>query len=351
MHSRVRSISGQFLVGLGVALIVAAAMIRLYAYPQLAVVPNNITSDTDLQVTGAMVFDKDTLAGTETNLSIHSHTIANSQIETPDGVVVWRNSTAITLDNVDGAACTPEADFNGCLQVGVEELAFGDQSGAGVVCAECGAHANVYNARTGESTDIPIADDGAVYEGAQIYKFPFNTQKKDYQQWDGTLGKSTTATYEGETKVEGLKVYKFVQEIPATDITESTAKLQLPASAFGASGTGLVTPTVMYAVTRTFYIEPVTGAPVNRVEDRNQYFEYGGKQIPQLQGTIQYTPDQVAASVKDGTSQAFLLGGMRLLFPMVMVLLGLIAIAGGVLLRRGRKETDTPTEKRELVTA
>src|SRR5690606_24106565 len=41
------------------------------------------------------------------------------------------------------------------------------------------------------------------YQGAQVIKFPFNTQQQDYDYWDGTLGQPVTMEYVGTETVEG----------------------------------------------------------------------------------------------------------------------------------------------------
>ncbi len=50
------------------------------------------------------------------------------------------------------------------------------------------------------------------FEGL-YFKFPFDTQKKTYQWWDGTLARPPRAKYVGEGTVKGMKVYKFEQVI------------------------------------------------------------------------------------------------------------------------------------------
>ena len=56
-----RRILGPLLVGVGCFLIVAALMVRFYAYPKLAVAPVNQNSVTKLQAEGATFFNTGTL--------------------------------------------------------------------------------------------------------------------------------------------------------------------------------------------------------------------------------------------------------------------------------------------------
>ncbi len=70
-------------------------------------------------------------------------------------------------------------------------------------------------------------------------------------------------------------------------------------------------------MTRTFFVEPVTGAVVNRVEERNQMLSYDGTSVPAFVGTVHYTDKQVSDMVKDVKFQATMLGGMGWTFPLI----------------------------------
>ena len=67
---------------------------------------------------------------------------------------------------------------------------------------------------------------------------------------------------------------------------------EVPGSVFG-SDEASVQADMIYAMTRTFYVEPVTGAPVNRVEERDQELVYDGQSVPASSATVQYTDAQV----------------------------------------------------------
>ena len=153
--------------------------------------------------------------------------------------------------------------------------------------------------------------------------------------------------YLGTEKIDGLEVYKYVQTIDATKVGDQ----DLPGSVFGVTD-DTVTADMMYAMVRTMWFEPTTGSPVKRVENRNQYFELDGQQVPAFVGTVQYAPETVSDLVADGKSQSFLLGGMVWLFPAILLLLGLAAIVGGIRLRGGRRTASGHhKDERELVTA
>ncbi|MEQ6901735.1 DUF3068 domain-containing protein [Nocardioides sp. YIM 152588] len=300
---------GAGLVGLGVFLIVAAALMRFYAYPAMATVPTNYDSTTELEAKGAQVFNSDPsiLAPEVVDLAIHSRTVADSRSDLPDDVVVWHNS--VTIERGDGSV----------FQQSRERVAFDPVTAEAVDCEEC----DVWSEEA-EGERVSIQPEGLVY------KFPFNTEKKDYEQWDDTLGAATPIEYEGETTIDGLTVYTFVQTIEPTQV----GTMEVPGSILGADEDS-VEGEVWYGMKRTFQIEPVTGAPIDRVEERMQELRYDGVSVPLFTGTVEYTDDQVADVADEAGSNATMLGGMRMLFPLLALLLGIAALAGGLFLTRG----------------
>lgn len=307
MRSKLAALS----VGLGVFLIVAAGLVRFYAYPVLATVPPDYDGVTLLESTGAEVFNSDpeVLAPQTTDLEISSHTIADSGAKAPDGVAVWVNSTTVT--RADGTV----------FQQSRERAPFDAVSGAAVDCSTCDSWTEV-----GAGQREP-----AVRKG-QIYKFPFDTQKKAYPVWDDTVGEAVDATFSGVESIDGLKVYKFVQRIDPTMVETR----EVPGSVFDSTEPS-VDAEMWYAMTRTFYVEPTTGSPVNRVEDRVQELRYDGVSVPAFTGTVRYTPAQVEKLVDEAGSNATLLGGMKLLFPAGLVLLGGALLAIGLWAGRGAR--------------
>lgn len=305
MRTKLASVS----VGVGVFMIVAAILVRFYAYPSLATVPVDYEGVTNLESSGAEIFNSDpnVLATETSDLEIQSRTIADSGADAPDGVVVWVNST--TVKRADGSI----------FQQTRERAPFDAVSGAAVDCPECDSWTEVAE---GDRVDT-------VREGL-VYKFPFGTEKRAYDMWDSTVDAAVPAKFEGEEELQGLTVYKFVQTIDP-QVVETR---DVPGSVFG-SDEASVEAEMWYGMTRTFYVEPQSGSPVNRVEERVQELRYDGVTVSAFTGTVQYTQDQVDELVKDGKSNATMLGGMKLLFPLLLLLLGALFVAGGLYFGRG----------------
>ncbi|KRC56626.1 MULTISPECIES: DUF3068 domain-containing protein [unclassified Nocardioides] len=330
-------------IGLGVFMIVAAVLVRAYAYPTLATVPADYKGTTYLEAKGAQVLDWESiqkpgpLVSETHDLAIQSFTIADTGAKAPDGVVVWVNSTTVMQD--DGTQ----------FQRTQERAPFDGVSGAAVDCASCESWTSdtaVYDGQ--ERVETPLERQG------QVYKFPFGTEKKSYDVWDGTLGEATPAKFEGTEKVDGLEVYKFVQTIEPTMVGTQ----ELSGTKFGAADPANVEAELWYSMTRTFYVEPQTGSPVNRTEERMQELRYDGVAVPVFNGTVQYTAQQVKDLVngtKDQTGakdNAMLLGGLRLLFPLLLVLVGAALLVGGLFLgRKARSERDVKADEKPLVNA
>jgi hypothetical protein len=127
--------------------------------------------------------------------------------------------------------------------------------------------------------------------------------------------------------------------------------VEVPGSIFD-SEEDSVQAEMIYEMTRTLYVEPTTGAPLNRVEERNQVLSYDGTEVPAFVGTVQYTEQSQADSLDRVHTRATLLRLAEWVFPIGAVVLGLLAIGGGVLLRR--RQGDQPTndeDHKHLVSA
>ncbi|MBS45753.1 MAG: hypothetical protein CMH83_21785 [Nocardioides sp.] len=329
-----RRILSTGLIGLGAFLVVMAVMVKFYAYDRLAVVPYEYDSVTELSAPGATVFSAADLRPVTSDLQVVSRTAADPTVDPGDDNRVWIGRTSILRTDVEGATCDPEVDATlpGCFQQSSEKSPFDAKTGLAVSDEECGGCGSWVEQSyvDGESYAVRQVD---LDRTGQVFKGPFGLDRADLQWWDGTIGEATTAVYEGEESVDGLRTYKFVQIIEPTTVST----MDLPGSVFGVDE-DTVTADVVYGMTRTLWLEPQTGSPIDRVEERGQYFVYDGEQVPAFVGTVSYTDEQVASNVEEYKTTSFLLSGLQTLFPLVLLVLGLLALAGGVMLRRERDD-------------
>lgn len=307
-----RRFFGPVLLGLGGFLVVGALLMRFYAYPTLAVAPIDPDSVTQLSAQDVVLFDSnpEVLDTITTDLDIVSRTVGDVEAteEAPEGTRVWVSTTSV-------------------------------RDGEGVVRSRS-AEVIPMDARTavagnfGESWQETVEGErDDVTRSGHVLKFPFNTQKKEYEYWDSTARQAFTAEYAGTEDRDGLTTYVFEQEIPDTVV----GTREVPGAILGLEDEPSVEAKVHYENSRTLWIEPVTGALVDRIDDQRQWLAYDGAELTVQDGTIAFTEEQVATLVAEYKSTAPLLAGLRGTYPLIAGLLGLLAlVAGAALMLRSR---------------
>jgi hypothetical protein len=189
-----------------------------------------------------------------------------------------------------------------------------------------------YNDVKVDKSDNAGCKPGNIEFTGQLYLFPFGTQKKTYQYYDGSLRKALPMTYQGEEKFDGLPTYRFQQVVPQQD---------LPTDAETMSGLlGFLAPwgksaTMSYQATRTMWVEPMTGAIVGYKEQQHrELIPDTGSSVTILDATFQYnqaTLKAVGDQTKDGRFQLLLLGRY---LPIGLLVVGLVAALFGYLVTR-----------------
>ena len=260
------------------------------------------------------------LAPETVDLEISSHTVAGDYPDAPDGVVVWANNVTTTPVGWDEP-----------FQQSRELTPFDEVSGAAV---DYDVGFEEVENDEGEIEQVDVTREG------QIYKFPFNTEKKDYHAVGRSeLGEATDRDVRGRGGARGHHGLQVRADHRAhRDRHPSTS----PARS-SASDEPTVEADMVYAMTRTFYVEPTTGAPLNRVEERNQVLSYDGTERARLR-RHRAVHRGVAGRQHSTRSQtrATLLRLAEWVFPIGLVLLGLLLLGRRVLLRAagdGRRTT------------
>jgi LPXTG-motif cell wall-anchored protein len=305
-----RRILGPVLVGLGCFFLAVALLVRFYAYPELAVAPVNQNSVTKLQAEDATYFNTATLSEEQTDLSVQNLTLGDAEAteEAGDDVRVWFGSTSIRAD--DGTIISRSQ----------ERVAFGANDGAAINCCDA-------------FTETTEGERTAANREGQVYKLPFNTQKKTYDWWDNTLGEPVDMKFVEETDVDGLRVYKFQSNVPRTQV----GTREVPGSIVGSDEPAVVVNT-MYENTKTLWVEPETGAIVDRNESTSTTLEYEGEDaVTATEADLEYTDETVAKNVKDLGDKGRQLGLARTTGPIVLGILGLLLLVAGILLSRRRR--------------
>ena len=155
-----------------------------------------------------------------------------------------------------------------------------------------------------------------------VNKFPFDTQKKDYEFWDGVLADTVTATYEGTEKVDGLETYKFNYSV-----VNAAAEI-----AKGVDGT--------YSMDKTMWIEPKTG----QIIDQEQHDVRAANGTPLLDVQLSFTDDTVKTNVDDAESNVSSLDLITSTIPLIGFILGpILLIAGAIGLALSRRSEGEST--------
>jgi Porin PorA len=305
-----RRLWGPILLGLGVFLLVAAGMLRFFVADRLVTTPIDQYAQTVAPGPGAY-FDSGALQQRTADL-VATRTVRADVAASNDDTAVW--DVAVVLKTGDGTF----------VRASVDRVAVDRKTGEAVNCC-------------GEAVDSqPVRHSGL------SYKFPFGTEKKDYQFWDVNSQRAFPAKYVTEEKVQGLTTYKFIQTIPGLELRTQ----DVPGTLVGESTPTFKAP-VWYTNTRTVWVEPRTGVIVkgneqNRTTLRNSA---GEDRVTVIQFDLTFddsTQRSQADLARDGISQIRL---VTVWLPLICLILGvLFVIAGAILVRAADRERPAAPE-------
>lgn len=308
-----RRVVGLVLLALGVFGIVLGLLLRFYAYDRLALVPLNRSSESISKGEDMTVFYPSTLSqksGVEVTATRLVQGNPKAAEAKPDGrVMVW--DVGLVIEDTDGTVISSSLDHL-CLDRHTNEAV---QPCAGEGVSE-------------DNGKIEPAD--AVIHRGLAYKFPFGTQKRDYEWFDISAKKAFPIRYDSTETIEGVETYKFVQKVPLTKLDDR----QVPGSIVGQPSVPSLTVSRYYENTRSVWIEPYSGIVVKGQEELKQTLRdtSGRELLTVFGGTIAFTPETVrnpAADAKDAGSQLRL---VRVIGPAVLIGVGaLLALLGAAL--------------------
>ncbi|MEW9547228.1 DUF3068 domain-containing protein [Nonomuraea sp. NPDC050783] len=299
-------ISTLVLIGFGAFFIALAPLLRFWAAEKIISAPANQFGISRLEAKQAQYFSLQDLKVLTGDLDIIVTTRGDVKEATSDRVV-WDEATVVN----DVTNSRPQIDLS------ERRSAFNRYTGVGVNC--CGANID----------KTPVQLDG------QIYKFPFDVEKKTYKVFNAQAGKSFDATFVREDKVNGLPVYVFEQAVPPTKTETRTA----PANVLGITGTtGDVQVDRWYDGKTTFWVEPVTGSPVKQEVQRHEVLKTqdGVERAAAFVGTAKMTEQTVADLVKNAENGKSQINLLRTVIPLVLLVVGVVLVLAGVVLGRRR---------------
>ncbi|WP_406511934.1 DUF3068 domain-containing protein [Streptomyces sp. NBC_00161] len=227
------------LLALAVFCAALAPLLRWYAYPRLAKIPPNQYQEMVLEAKDATLLDYN--AGMQPKKvdkvtivqTLKGNVEASKEIEASadKDVVVWD-----TLSYIMGP--------DGKMVSQIPERYIFD------------AHTQDPVHATGEAVD----GDPVKREGIE-FKWPFFTEPRDYLYFDAQTRTASPIHYVGPRTYRGMDVYYYEQTVPWTKVS-LPKKMPIegidPATFEQSTGTSL-----WYKVKAMFWVDPVTGAPVN----------------------------------------------------------------------------------------
>jgi hypothetical protein len=297
---------GIILLGVGTFLIALAPLIRFQVADKLIAAPADQYGITKLTADGAQYFNAGELKVLTGTLDI-TVTTRGDVAESTGDKVVWDQFTSVS----DVTNDKPE------ISMTEFRSAFNKYTGVAVNC--CGAS---------------IDKEPVKLEG-QVYLFPFGAEKKTYKVFNSSAGAAFDAKFEAEDTVNGLPVYRYVQNVPPT----KTQTLTAPASVMGIDEAGDVQVDRWYDGTTTYWVDPVSGTPVKQEQRRHEVLKTqdGVERQPALIATAKFTPQTTADLVKTATDAKNQIGLIKTTVPLVSLVAGvLVLLAGAFLVTRRR---------------
>lgn len=336
-----RRIASFVLLGLGVFAVAVGLLLRFYAYPQLAKAPVDIETSVEAEGSGVTALkyvkhDGVTLPEIQTGLSVTATRAVKGDVTQPEvteggDVMSWIEVVEVKEKGTTDPISVTERQL--CLD-----------RHTNVAVEPC---TNQWvKAKTG-SDFLPITEKN-VFQPGQSLKFPFATEKRSYDVYDLNLRKSAEAKFDGEEEIDGLAVYRFVQDIPATKLESK----KVPGSLIGSSESA-VDADLFYQNRRTMWVEPVTGQIVKGQEVQRQELRESGDSTGTavLDGTLTFTDKAVADNIayaKDNKQKLWLLTT----FPIYLWIGGAVLAGLGVVMvlrtRGGRTVHRGGSRRREL---
>ncbi|MCX5597564.1 DUF3068 domain-containing protein [Streptomyces phaeochromogenes] len=316
------------LLALAVFFAALSPLMRWYAFPRLAKIPADQYQDMVLEAKDATLLDYGTMKAKKVDKvtivqTLKGNVEASEKIEKTAGrdVVVWDG-----LSYVQGPDGKMVSKFP-------ERYIFD-------------AHTQEPVHATGEMVDgNPVKREGIEF------KWPFLTEKRDYEYFDAQARITAPIHYEGERDFRGVNVYYFEQTIPWTKVPFPKI---MPVEGITPESVAKTGTTRWYTTVRRFWVEPTTGAPVygeeiHKEELRGGTLLGGREKVTAFAGHVKMREDYIRSTVDLVKSQRLLVLLMTSYLPWGFLILGagLLSLSLYLEARSRRPGDPTPTETRE----
>ena len=173
-----------------------------------------------------------------------------------------------------------------------------------------------------------MVDGDPVKRAGIEFKWPFLTEKRDYEYFDAQARVTKPIHYKGTQTFRGVDVYYFEQTIPWTKVPfPKTVVKGITPESLAKTGT-----TRWYTTVRKFWVEPTTGAPVYGEEIQKNELRGGTllgdrDKVTVFAGHVKMREDYIRDTVDLVKSQRLLVLLMTSYLPWGFLGLGLLLLA------------------------
>lgn len=297
------------LVFLGVALLSLALLMVVYAVPRIEKAPVDNNSRTVASASGTYFSFETGEQVTSDDLRALTNTVSDQEASTSSIAVYDQLSVLQDGTSQDAPKIT----------VGESRIAIDRSTALPVDC--CGL-------------------DPVDMEGLTV-KWPFRVEQRAYPVWDGTLGAAVDAEFVETTELDGVEAYVFALQIPKTtvDTTPLTDEDGEP-----------VEGQIVYEASKRYWVEPNTGRILDSTQDIYRAVELPDGEVAILAAdiVIDVTDATMADNLELARSDVSSLGLARTTLPLGGGILGLVALAAGIILLRGERLLVLPDEDEHL---
>ncbi len=304
-----RRVSGFVLTLLGAFLIVVAALLRFWLAPGLAKDPLNEYHILSLSGTGSY-FNK-SQAQEQTGVSVAATFTIKGNVPLGTGdTAVWDLFVYVKdTTNNQAVAYIPYRE------------AFNRKTGETVNC--CGSYV---------TDEVSGAKNHKVHMSGLGPFWPLGAQQQTYTVFDPFVGRPELATYQGTADIDGIQTYRYVERV-ATPVKFGT--YDVPGQVIG-SAQATVPLGEYYVATNSFYVDPVTGAPLDLTQNQTVTLGNSPTNVQITASSIQVaeTPASVASVVSSDQSSRNDLLLVKDILPLIGLLLGIVLMVIGMILVR-----------------
>lgn len=172
--------------------------------------------------------------------------------------------------------------------------------------------------------------DHSVHLSGQGFFWPLGAQRHTYQLFDTTLGRAVPATYAGTSVTDGLTTYRYVETVPA----QMASTLTLPGSLVGMKNQPEVTLPEYYQSVNTYWVDPVTGLPLNveRNETLTLRDSAGAVRLLAFRADLKMKSSSIAAQASMARSNERKISLVSTILPLALLVLGVVAMGVAIAL-------------------